>query len=124
MLLLLSLLGGLAAAAIAAVALVVAMLRAERRARRRLFLVLGLSDETVDLLMARNGDLLTELTLVRLSPSSATGGDAVEPEQAPEGPDTAPLHPQPTIRLVHPVTGEARLPGSARQPYSSRHRRL
>ena len=47
------------------VALLVAMRRAEARARRALFRQLGLPEDVVDLLMARNGDVPAELALVR-----------------------------------------------------------
>ena len=46
-------------------ALVLSMARAERRARRSLYRALGLSETTVEFLMARNRDVLTELTYVR-----------------------------------------------------------
>ncbi len=46
-------------------ALIISMARAERRARRSLYLALGLSEPTVDFLMTRNRDVLTELNYVR-----------------------------------------------------------
>ena len=46
-------------------ALVLSMARAERRARRSLYRSLGLSETTVEFLMTRNRDVLTELTYVR-----------------------------------------------------------
>ena len=55
---------------LSAVVLAAAMVRADRRARRRLYQALGLADETVDLLMARSGDILTELSLIRMSPNA------------------------------------------------------
>jgi hypothetical protein len=116
-----SLLGGLALV-IATVILIFAMSRAERRARRKLFQALGLTDETIELLMARNGDVLAELALVRLS--SPTERDDAAPDALAPAPETSPQRSLPTIRLVHPVTGEARVPGSGREPHSGRHRRL
>jgi len=45
--------------------LVLSMSRAERRARRNLYRSLGLAETTVEFLMERNRDVLTELTYVR-----------------------------------------------------------
>ena len=53
--------------------LVVAMLRAERRARRSLYRALDLSEETIELLMSRNGDVLSELTLMRALAEAEAG---------------------------------------------------
>jgi hypothetical protein len=122
MLLWISLLVGLALL-LAGIALTVAMFRAERRARRNLYRSLGLAEETVELLMSRSGDVLSGLALVRLSPAGGAEVDAAEFEEAPATPDPAPFPAQPTIRLVHPVTGEARTPGGPRrEPYSGRRR--
>ncbi len=126
---------GLAMAA-AALGLVVAMRQAERRARRSLFRGLGLDDETVELLMARNGDVLAELTLVRLHPPN------IESEtDGPHGPAETPSRRlQPTTRFLHPLDGgapsaaaqaasatnaEPRLPASGRRrlPHPGRHGR-
>ncbi len=101
------LLGGMALAA-GMLATVLAMGRAERRARRSLFRMLGLPEETVELLMARNGDVLAELALVRRQDLSGLAG--VEPA-APEA--TAG---RPAIRLVHPQ-GPAAAPS---QPVDAR----
>jgi hypothetical protein len=68
--------GGLTLAVATVALLFVAMHHAERRARRRLFRALSLDDETVELLMARNGDVLAELTLVRRHMPSTEPGDA------------------------------------------------
>ena len=81
------LIGGLALM-IGAVVLVVAMRRAERRARRVLFRALGLDEPTIDLLMARNDEVLAELARMRR-------GDAAR------GPsDAAPIRPNPAIRRL------------------------
>jgi hypothetical protein len=126
MLLWASLLLGAVALVVATAALFVSMSRAERRARRSLFRTVGLSDETVELLMSRNGDVLTELTLVRTAPATAADREIDEPETQAPSAETPPPHPKPTIRLVHPVTGDARTPGSEprRQPYSNRQHGL
>lgn len=70
------------ALATAAVALVLAMKRAERRARRGLYRQLGLSDPIVALLMARNGDVLADLALVRRY--GLDGDSHVEPDALQE----------------------------------------
>src|SRR3569833_191177 len=108
------------AVAVAAVLLTLAMVRAERRARRRLYRALGLGDRMVELLMARNGDVLAELTLLRKTPAASEATSPLEaastapkPSAAPEAP---PDKPQPA---VHPVlSAETRQPpGQRRQPY-------
>lgn len=66
-------LGGLTLIIGTVVALVLSMGRAERRARRSLYRSLGLAETTVEYLMARNRDVLSELTYVRHQ-----GEDAVE----------------------------------------------
>jgi hypothetical protein len=119
-----SFLSGLALA-ITVVALIVAMARAERRTRRRLFHALGLPEETIDLLMARSGDVIAELALVRISASPAAEANDAEPGPQTPAPEPASPRPLPTIRLVHPAPGEAHVPGAARgEPHSGRHRRL
>jgi hypothetical protein len=80
--------GAIVLAATAIGLVVVAMAQADRRARRMLFRALGLDEATVDLLMARNGDVLAELALVRR-------GDT---------PETPAVRGPPSIRLVHPVS--------------------
>jgi hypothetical protein len=107
------LLSGLALV-VAVVALVVSMARADRRARRSLFRNLDLNEETVDLLMSRNGDVRAELALVRVSPPAELLANA---EPAPEAP-------RPTIRLIHPIAGEPRTPGERRDelPSDRQHR--
>ena len=126
---------GLALAA-AALGLVLAMRHAERRARRSLFRGLGMDDETVELLMARNGDVLAELALVRRHPPNSDSET-----DTPQGlAETLPRRLQPTIRFLHPVDGgapsaaapaasptkaEPRLPASGRRrlPHPGRHGR-
>src|SRR5471032_1479777 len=56
--------------------LVLSMSRAERRARRGLYRALGLAEATVDFLMERNRDVLTELSYVRQEEIAA--GEAVQ----------------------------------------------
>jgi hypothetical protein len=93
------LIGGLALAG-AGFGLVAAMWRAERRARRTLFRSLGIDEATVQLLMARDGDVLAELTLVRrqtLPP--AQGGDELTSSPPKRG--------RPAIRLVPPAERSA-----------------
>jgi len=112
MLLWISLIGGLGLAA-AAVGLLVAMRHAERRARRTLFRALGLDDATVDLLMARNGDVLAELALVRRQD--------LPPETAAPKAGRA----KSSIRLVHPPADDAAhapAPGDLGRPAGERRR--
>jgi hypothetical protein len=111
------LLGGLVLAA-AALGLVLAMGSAERRARRGLFRALGLPEETVELLMARNGDVLAELALVRRQDLAAlSGAEPAEPEPAAG-------RTQLSIRLVHPAGPAAVVtpPADAARPAASRRR--
>jgi predicted lysophospholipase L1 biosynthesis ABC-type transport system permease subunit len=118
----LSILGGVALL-VAVIALVVTMSRAERRARRNLFRALGLADETVELLMARNSNILAGLALVRVGAATSSEPDLAEPDAPATVADTLPHRLQPTIRLVHPAPGEARPAGGPRrQPYSGRRR--
>ncbi|HEY8004078.1 MAG TPA: hypothetical protein VIE16_07615 [Phenylobacterium sp.] len=114
--------------AVAVVGLTVAMLRAERRARRRLYRALGLGDGVVELLMARNSDVLTELNLLRKPPMASaaakTPGAAVPAADEPIAePEASPEKAHPT---AHPIrSADVRPPpGQRRQPYSGRHRRL
>jgi len=93
---------GLALAA-AAVGLVLAMRQAERRARRSLFRGLGLDEETVELLMARNGDVLAELALVRRH----TPNPGSETDEAHGLAETLPHRLQPTVRFLHSLDGGA-----------------
>jgi hypothetical protein len=95
MLLWIWLLGGLGLA-VAAVGLILAMRHAETRARRTLFRALGLDEATVDLLMARNGDVLAELALVRRQDLSAA-----------DAPEALAARGKPAIRLVHPTADDA-----------------
>jgi hypothetical protein len=55
--------------------------RAERRARRKLYRSLGLTETTVEFLMERNRDVLAELNYVRREGESAIGETA---QAAPE----------------------------------------
>lgn len=102
MLLVIWLIGGLALTA-AAAGLALAMSHAERRARRTLFRTLGLDAATVELLMARNRDVLAELALVRRQ-DLPTGQAAGDPPAvaSPQG--------RAAIRLVHPAPEAAASP--------------
>jgi hypothetical protein len=121
MLLWVLLIGGVALTG-AVLMLILSMGQAERRARRSLFRALGLDDETAELLMARNGDVLAELTLVRRHGEAS----AEEPLQ-----DTLPRRLQPTVRFLHSVEGGAATQttpaaqasaGEARAPAAERRR--
>jgi hypothetical protein len=112
---------------LAAAILAVAMLRAERRARRRLYRALGLADEAVELLMARSADVLTEISLLRMSPTTREA--AVPPIEAlPEGDHESLARQEPAPRL-QPATrpqraADGRVSAATRRlPYSGRHRR-
>jgi hypothetical protein len=123
---------------VAAAAMAVAMVRAERRARRRLYRALGLGHQAVDLLMARNGDVLSELSILRNSQANAQAApDAALEAAAPvtevtaaaEGSLThsesvlAPPRAHSALRASRPI--EARpLASRRRQPYSGRHRQF
>jgi hypothetical protein len=103
---------------VAVIALIVAMSRADRRARRSLFRGLGLNEETVELLMDRNGDVLSELALVRIVPP-----DEQDRVEAPVPAENAPRRPQPAIRLVHPAPDEPDTSDlQSPQPYPNRGR--
>src|SRR5260221_7218628 len=78
--------------------LLFAMARAERRARRGLYRALELDDATVELLMARNGNVLADLALVRRPGRAAA--PAADPPPPPEPPAA---RARPVIRLVHPI---------------------
>ncbi len=130
MILWVSLFAGLAVATIATVALGVAMWRAERRARRNLYRALGLGEEAADLLIARNGNVLSELARLRISPAASDGAapaidaPAAEGDEPPPRPEAAPLRPQSGVRSVR--SGETRLTATParRLPHAGRHRRL
>jgi hypothetical protein len=119
MLLWVLLIGGLVAI-LAIVVLVVSVSRAERRARRSLYRALGLADTTVEFLMERNRDVLTELSYVRGQGEAAVSQEieaallrhrnvvflrpGLRPQRAPDGeagadeddrPDRGPTSPPP-----------------------------
>ena len=105
------------ALAIGSVALVWAMHNADRRAKRQLYVSLGFGDGIVDLLMSRNGDVLTELTLARRvaeqiewTGSQAASSDTDEP--APPKPRLANTRIGPAIE---PQTRETRPPAQSRR---------
>ena len=83
----------------------VSMLRAERRARRSLYRALGLAEATVEFLMERNRDVLTELSYVR--ENEATLIETIQftpPRQATAGI-------RPNLRLVRGAADGSRRPG-------------
>jgi hypothetical protein len=85
--------------------LTIAMSRAERRARRGLYRALGLAEATVDYLMERNRDVLTELSYVRAN--EATVIETIEfapPRKAAAGR-------RPNLRLVRGASEESQPPG-------------
>ena len=113
----------LAVATIAAIGLGVAMSRADRRARLKLYRVLGIPEDAIERLMARNGDLTTELAALRISnaardadPPAATSaggeGSRIAPEAAPPWAGARPAGPP-----------EARRPVGARREVYRRRRR-
>ena len=103
MLLWILLLGGVALVG-SAVALILAMAKAERRARRTLYRALGLPEETIELLVSRNGDVLAELTAMRRRDlASLAEEEPPRAEAAPAGPP--PSRAASAIRLVHPLNG-------------------
>jgi len=112
---------------LAAVVLAVAMIRAERRARRRLYRALGLGEDAVELLMARSADVLTELSLLRMSPTARDAGVPPiegfgdEDHEIATRPDSVPRF-QAATRPQR--TADGRVPAPTRRlPYSGRHRR-
>ena len=86
--------------------LVFAMSRAERRARRKLYLSLGLAEATVEFLMERNRDVLTELSYVRQD--EAAVNEAVRTAQPRAAPGVGI---RPNLLLVRPDAADALLPG-------------
>ncbi len=85
--------------------LVVSMGRAERRARRSLYRGLGLAETTVDFLMERNRDVLTELSYVRENAATALETLQVTP------PRPVDRGLRPNLRLVRPAPDGARVSG-------------
>jgi hypothetical protein len=105
MLLWILLLAGLTLMAVSAW-LVLSMSHAERRARRSLYRALGLAEATVDFLMERNRDVLTELSYVRQDEAAAIAAAQIAPpRQAAAGG----MHPN--LRLVRPAADASLLPG-------------
>ncbi len=96
LLLLVTLFAGLASV-VAVLALIVAMARAERQARRSLLRALGLSDETVELLMSRNGDVRAEISLLRASAATRGEPGAGESNTLSTEMENASFPAQPTI---------------------------
>lgn len=102
MLLWVLLLGGLALI-VGTVGVMLSMSRAERRARRKLYRSLGLAETTVEFLMERNRDVLTELNYVRREGESAIGETArATPER-----DRNVVFLRPGPRAVQPLRGAA-----------------
>jgi hypothetical protein len=118
MLLWVLLLGGLALI-FGTVGVMLSMGRAERRARRKLYRSLGLTETTVEFLMERNRDVLTELSYVRREGESAIGETA---RAAPER-DRNVVFLRPGPRAVQPLRGapferEGRSPATDPDPSS------
>ena len=111
---------------LAAAALTVAMIRAERRARRRLYRALGLGEDAVNLLMTRSTDVVTELSLLRMSPAgrdaAAPPVDSLSDDEVLPRTDPVPQRFQPTGRSQRGAEGRVSVP-TRRMPYSGRHRR-
>jgi hypothetical protein len=80
---------------IAAIGLGFAMWRADRRARRNLYRALGISEDVIDRLMTRRGDVTAELAVLRGSSNAPRGADtSTQASASGEGsraePDAAP----------------------------------
>jgi hypothetical protein len=105
MLLSILLLAGLVLMAVSA-GLVLAMGSAERRARRSLYRALGLAEDTVDFLMERDRDVLTELSYVRQDEAAVAAAPQIAPprQAATDGM-------RPNLRLVRPAADASLLPG-------------
>jgi hypothetical protein len=104
MLLWILLLAGLTLMAVTAW-LVLAMGRAERHARRSLYRALGLAEATVDFLMERNRDVLTELSYVRQDEAAVIAAAQIAPPRQASG------DMRPNLRLVRPAEDASLLPG-------------
>ena len=83
----------------------VSMCRAERRARRSLYRALGLAEATVEYLMERNRDVLTELSYVRENEATAVETIQFEP------PRQAAAGMRPKLRLVRGASDSSQRPG-------------
>jgi hypothetical protein len=86
--------------------LVLSMSRAERRARRSLYRSLGLAEATVDFLMERNRDVLTELSYVRQDEAALNEAVQMTPSRSATGASV-----RPNLRLVQPEADASLLPG-------------
>ena len=86
--------------------LVLSMSRAERRARRSLYRSLGLAEATVEFLMERNRDVLTELSYVRQDETALNEVVQMTPPRQAAG-----LGNRPNLRLVRPEADTSLLPG-------------
>jgi hypothetical protein len=85
--------------------LVTSMGHAERRARRGLYRALGLAEATVDFLMERNRDVVTELSYVRQDEAALSEAVQMDPTRA------APVSSRPNLRLVQPEADTSLLTG-------------
>jgi hypothetical protein len=103
----------LAVATIAAIWLGVAMSQADRRARRKLYRVLGISEDAVDRLMARNGDVTAELAKLRISNASRDADTPATGEGSRTELEAAPPRAATSVRSAAPL--EARRPAGARR---------
>jgi hypothetical protein len=90
---------------VVSITLAAAVVKADRRARLHLYRAPGLTDETVDLLMAQSGDLLAGLARARVSPraSPEPEGDTTDPTS-----ETTVILQQPVIRVVRWANSEVR----------------
>jgi hypothetical protein len=87
--------------------LVLSMSRAERRARRSLYRSLGLAEATVDFLMQRNREVLTELSYVRREAEAAASETLLVAPPLPANSSAI----RPNLRLVQPSEDGDMLPG-------------
>ena len=115
----------LAVATIAALGLGVAMSRADRRARRKLYRVLGIPEDAIERLMARNGDVTAELAALRISNAArdvdTPAGTLAGGEGSRTAPEAAPPWAATGARPAGPP--EARRPVGARRDVYRRRRR-
>jgi hypothetical protein len=114
----------LAVATIATIWLGVAMWRADRRARLKLYRLLGIPEDAIERLMARNGDVTTELAALRISNAARDGDPPAGASASADGSRTEPEPPPPWVttgaRPAEPP--EALRPvGARREVYKGRH---
>lgn len=103
---------------LAAIGLPVTMFRAERRARRNLYRALGVSEETVVVLMSRGGDVRADLALARNLEEPPNEAEHPRADATPPQPDRHPM-----IRLVHPA-GDGHFSSAPARSHTARRRGL